>query len=94
MNKERVQLLRDAGFMSLAGMKTTSDLSTEKFRVLQDILNAEKADAPVWKNFSTYPASCQRIGVGWIEGARQRPAEYEKRKIILSRRPCRTSALG
>ena len=47
--------------------------------VAADILQALKADAQVWQNFSTYPESYQRIRVGWIENARKRPAEFDKR---------------
>jgi len=79
MNKERVRRLIDAGLMSPAGLAAAGDLSTEKFTIAADIIQALKADAQVWQNFSAFPESYQRIRVGWIEGARKRPAEFEKR---------------
>ena len=79
MNKERVRRLRDAGLMSPSGLAAAGDLSTEKFTIAADITRALKADAQVWQNFSAFSESYKRIRVGWIEGARKRPAEFEKR---------------
>ena len=79
MNKERVRRLIAAGLMTPAGLAAAGDLSTENFTIAEDILQALKADAQVWQNFSAFPESYQRIRVGWIEGARKRPAEFEKR---------------
>ena len=79
MNKERVRRLIAAGLMTPAGLAAAGDLSTENFTIAEDILQALKADAQVWHNFCAFPESYQRIRVGWIEGARKRPAEFEKR---------------
>ena len=79
MNKERVRRLIAAGLMTPAGLAAAGDLSTENFTIAEDILQALKADAQVWHNFRAFPESYQRIRVGWIEGARKHPAEFEKR---------------
>ena len=79
MNRERVRRLLAAGLMTPAGLAAAGDLSKENFVIPEDILHALKADAQVWENFSAFPESYQRIRVGWIEGARKRPAEFEKR---------------
>jgi len=79
MNKERVRRLIDAGLMTPAGLAAAGDLSTEKFTISAGIMQALKADAQIWQNFSAFPESYRRIRVGWIEGARKRPAEFEKR---------------
>ncbi len=44
-----------------------------------DILAALKADREIWKNFRAFSDSYKRIRVGYIEGARDRPAEFAKR---------------
>jgi uncharacterized protein YdeI (YjbR/CyaY-like superfamily) len=44
-----------------------------------DIRAALQADPAVWRSFQRFPASYRRIRVGWIEGARRRPAEFRKR---------------
>jgi uncharacterized protein YdeI (YjbR/CyaY-like superfamily) len=79
MNKERVRRLIKAGRMTPAGLAAAGDLSIENFRISEDILKALEADETTWKNYNNFPASYQRIRVGWIEGARKRPAEFEKR---------------
>jgi len=83
MNKERVRRLIAAGLMTPAGLAATGDLSTEKFTIKEDILEALQADEKTWVNFQAFPESYQRIRVGWIEGARKRPAEFEKRLRYL-----------
>ena len=79
MNKERVRRLIKAGKMTPAGLAAAGDLSVKSFHVPDDILAALQADEQTWKNYNSFPASYQRIRVGWIEGARRRPAEFEKR---------------
>jgi uncharacterized protein YdeI (YjbR/CyaY-like superfamily) len=54
-------------------------LKKGKTHVPKDIEAALKADPQVWRNFKSFPASYQRIRIGWIDGARARPAEMKKR---------------
>jgi uncharacterized protein YdeI (YjbR/CyaY-like superfamily) len=79
MNKERVRRLIAAGLMTPAGLAVAGDLSLENFKFPADILKALQADEQTWKNFNGFPESYQRIRIGWIDGARKRPAEFEKR---------------
>jgi uncharacterized protein YdeI (YjbR/CyaY-like superfamily) len=91
MNKERIRRLIAAKKMTKAGMESighelTEDLrkssaakQLKAFHPPEDILDALKADPLVWKNYEEFPASYRRIRVGWIEGARNRPAEFQKR---------------
>jgi uncharacterized protein YdeI (YjbR/CyaY-like superfamily) len=79
MNKERVRRLIIAGLMTPSGLVVVGDLWTENFTIADDILQALKANAQVWQNFNSFPESYRRIRVGWIEGARKRPADFEKR---------------
>ena len=79
MNKERVRRMIAAGLMTPAGLKAAGDLSTENFTIAEDIQLALESDTQVWQNFCAFPESYRRIRVGWIEGARKRPAEFEKR---------------
>lgn len=65
--------------MTPAGLAAAGDLSTEKFGTPADILQALKADAQAWMYFVAFPESYERICIGWIEGARKRPEEFEKR---------------
>lgn len=44
-----------------------------------DILTALKADPQTWRNFRAFSDPYKRIRVAYIEGARDRPAEFAKR---------------
>lgn len=91
MNKERILRLIAAKKMTKAGMASiehhlTEDLKKKSvseqlktFQMPDDILDALKADPTIWKNFQAFPESYKRIRVGWIEGARHRPEEFQKR---------------
>ena len=89
MNKERVRRLAAAKKMTRAGWDSIAheldDAKTEKTKTLkkaelpEDILDALKADAAVWENFQAFPESYKQIRVGWIDGVRKRPEEFEKR---------------
>ncbi len=79
MNKERVGRLIKAGKMTHAGLIAAGDISVEKFDIPSDILKALKADKQIWRNFQSFSESYKRIRVGWIDGARKRPEEFDKR---------------
>lgn len=90
MNKERVRRLAAAKKMTRAGWdsighelepesKASKTKTLKKVELPQDILDALKADPIVWKNFQAFPESYKQIRVGWIDGARKRPEEFQKR---------------
>ena len=59
--------------------ETVEDILNEKFVVPADILKAIKANQEAWKNFQKFSDSYKRIRIAFIDGARQRPAEFKKR---------------
>ncbi len=65
--------------MTPAGLRAVGGLLTEDFIIAQDILNALKADSQTWSNFQEFPESYTRIRIGWIDAARKRPQEFNKR---------------
>jgi uncharacterized protein YdeI (YjbR/CyaY-like superfamily) len=79
MNKERVRRLIEQGRMTQAGLDMLGDALEGEFEVPADIEEALRADVQVWENFQQFPESYKRIRVGWIDGARHRPEEFEKR---------------
>ncbi|MGN0532693.1 MAG: YdeI/OmpD-associated family protein [Eubacterium sp.] len=44
-----------------------------------DILDAIKADPTAWKNYKRFPQAYKRIRVAYIDAARKRPKEFEKK---------------
>jgi uncharacterized protein YdeI (YjbR/CyaY-like superfamily) len=54
-------------------------LVAKPVRVPPDILAALKADPETWKNFRAFSESYKRIRIGYLEGSRDRPEQFEKR---------------
>jgi uncharacterized protein YdeI (YjbR/CyaY-like superfamily) len=79
MNKERVRRLHEQGLMTEAGLAAGVDFLDEAFEVPADLLAEIKEDKETWENFREFPDSYVRIRIGWIDGARNRPEEFEKR---------------
>jgi uncharacterized protein YdeI (YjbR/CyaY-like superfamily) len=78
MNRERVLRQRAAGRMTQARLDAIGDLDTQ-FELPPDIEAALKADDETWRNYQSQPESYQRIRVGFIEGARNRPEMFQRR---------------
>lgn len=59
--------------------ETLGDMLNEEFVIPPDILKAIRANREAWKNFQKFSDSYKRIRIAFIEGARKRPAEFQKR---------------
>ena len=80
MNLERARRLIAAHRMTKAGLRVIGDqLKLTRLHVAPDILAALRAEPGALANFRRFPASYKRIRIGFIEGARDRPAECKKR---------------
>ncbi len=77
LNLERMKKLIANGFMTPAGLKYYP--GPTEFQIPKDILKEIKKDIETWNNFHTFDKSYQTIRVGFIEGARNRPEEFQKR---------------
>jgi uncharacterized protein YdeI (YjbR/CyaY-like superfamily) len=60
-------------------LATLGEVSTEGFEIPSDILQALEANKQAWENFQRYAGPYQRIRIAFIDGARNRPAEFQKR---------------
>jgi uncharacterized protein YdeI (YjbR/CyaY-like superfamily) len=78
-NKERLRDLLKKKKVIKEVRDTLGDVFKEKFVVPKDILSAIKSNKTAWKHFQKFSASYKRIRIGFIDGARKRPAEFEKR---------------
>jgi uncharacterized protein YdeI (YjbR/CyaY-like superfamily) len=81
-NKERLRALVARGRVPKTVLATIGDLDFlqgEKLQIAPDILESLKANKVAWKHFRGYSDSYKRIRIGFIEGARHRPAEFRKR---------------
>jgi len=59
--------------------ETLGDILNEEFVIPPDILKAIKSNKEAWKNFQKFSDSYKRIRIAFIDGARDRPTEFQKR---------------
>lgn len=78
-NKERLRALAGEGKVMPEVLKSLGDLSNEKFEIPPDILKAIKANEHAWENFQKFSDAYKRIRIAFIDGARKRPQEFQKR---------------
>jgi len=78
-NIERLRHLVSQGLVVDEVLATLGDLLEREFVFPPDILESIKADKQAWENYQTFSDSYKRIRVAYIEGARKRPEEFQKR---------------
>jgi len=78
-NKERLRELVRRGMVLPAVQATLGEVLTEEFTIPPDILKEIKANKAAWANFQKFSPEYQRIRIAFIEGARKRPVEFNKR---------------
>jgi uncharacterized protein YdeI (YjbR/CyaY-like superfamily) len=66
----------------------------KRFRMPGDILCVIKENREAWKNYKRMPRSYIRIRIGFIEGARKRPKEYQKRLNYFIRMTSKNRLFG
>ena len=78
-NKERLRNLLKQKKVIKEVRDSLGDILEEKFNIAEDILQELKSNKEAWKHFQKYSDPYKRIRIGFIEGARKRPAEFRKR---------------
>lgn len=78
-NRERLKWLLENGMIHAKLVPEVQQIVSEPFRFPKDIMDRLRADKVVWKNFSKFSEPYKRIRIGYIESARKRPEEFEKR---------------
>ena len=57
----------------------TRRILSEPFIFPNDIIDKLKENEMVWKNYQSFSEAYKRIRIAYIEAARKRPEEFEKR---------------
>ena len=78
-NIERLRYLVSQGMVVDEVLESLGDVLEQEFVFPADILEAIKADEQAWENYQAFSESYKRIRVAFIEGARNRPEEFQKR---------------
>jgi uncharacterized protein YdeI (YjbR/CyaY-like superfamily) len=94
MNIERLRGLVARRRVKPAVRARLPDLSEDAFEYPEDIVRAIQANPHAWRNYERLPARYRRIRVAYIDGARKRPAEFEKRLQNFIRRTAKGERFG
>lgn len=78
-NLERLRKLIAEGRVHKSVLEGMQALPATRLVVARDILQALKEDKSAWANYRKFSPAYKRIRIGFIEGARNRPAEFQKR---------------
>ena len=78
-NIERLILLDKEGKIHPKIRPSIEEIIKTPFVFPEDVLDAIRADGEAWKNYGAFSESYKRIRVAYIDAARRRPAEFEKR---------------
>ncbi len=78
-NVERLIDLDARGLIHPKVRPSVAELVSAPFVFPEDILAAVRADETAWKNYLAFSEPYKRIRVAYIDAARKRPAEFEKR---------------
>jgi uncharacterized protein YdeI (YjbR/CyaY-like superfamily) len=93
-NKERLRALAAQGKLIREVKESLGGILQEEFKIAPDILKAIRADEQAWGNFQHFSEPYKRIRIAFIEGARKRPEEFQKRLHYFIRMTARNKHFG
>ena len=79
INIERLKNLAQKGMLHPKIGTITKEIIEKKFIFPDDIIKKLKSDKDVWENYQKFSDSYKRIRISYIDGARGRPEEFDKR---------------
>lgn len=78
-NIERLIRLEKQGLLHPRIRQEVLPVIRSPYEFPEDILEVLRQDAVVWENYRAFPEPYRRIRVAYIDAARKRPGEFEKR---------------
>jgi uncharacterized protein YdeI (YjbR/CyaY-like superfamily) len=93
-NIERLKRLIDRGKLIPEVLEGLGGLDLDQFEYPQDIMAVLREDPQVWVNFQRYSGAYQRIRIAYIDSARNRPGEFEKRLQNLIQKTAKDKQFG
>jgi uncharacterized protein YdeI (YjbR/CyaY-like superfamily) len=85
-NKERLRRMIEQGKVMPDVLPTIRDVVEEDFEFPPDIEAALRGSPEAWENFQRYSGAYRRIRIAYVDTARNRPAEFQKRLQHLIRK--------
>lgn len=93
-NKERMKWLLQKGMIHPSMQDTAKKILKEEFVFPPDIIETIKSDELVWENYSKFSDVYKRIRIAYIDAARKRPDEFEKRLHNFMRKTRENKQIG
>lgn len=93
-NRERLKHLIAQGRVMPEVFKDLAGLDLENFKIAEDILAAIQGNEQAWENFQLFSDSYKRIRISYIEGARNRPQEFQKRLAYFIKKTAANKQIG
>jgi uncharacterized protein YdeI (YjbR/CyaY-like superfamily) len=78
-NIERLRRLAGEGAVLPEVLSSVAELLNAPFDFAADVMDALRENDAAWNNFQRYSEAYRRIRVAFVDSARNRPAEFEKR---------------
>jgi uncharacterized protein YdeI (YjbR/CyaY-like superfamily) len=78
-NKERLAKLVEEGKVIAPVLATLGNILNEEFVMPPDIIKRIQSNKTAWENFRKFSPAYKRIRIAFIDAARNRPDEFEKR---------------
>lgn len=80
-NVERLIEMDRRGLIHPKVRPSVEGLISAPFEYPDDIIEAIRKDGAAWENYLKFPEPYKRIRVSYVDAARKRPAEFEKRLL-------------
>lgn len=93
-NKERLRWLDERGMIHPTVQEAARRALAEPFVFPDDVVDAIRADADAWRNYNAFSESYRRIRVAYVDAARIRPEEFDRRLASLIRATAKGRKLG
>lgn len=93
-NRERLARLLAAGLVHPAVARELEDISAEAFEIPEDIRDALEGAEGAWEFFANTAPAYQRIRAAYVDHARNRPDEFNKRLRHLVERSAKKEQFG
>jgi uncharacterized protein YdeI (YjbR/CyaY-like superfamily) len=93
-NKERLAYLDNEGKLTQEVQLELRDNRPEDFEIPEDIIAALKSNEAAWAFFKDTSPSYQRIRAAYVDHARNRPGEFDKRLDNLVEKSVRGEQFG
>lgn len=94
MNRARARRLVREKRMTKAGLDAIGSLRAARLVIPPDIKVALQRDPLAWKHFQRFPVTYRRLRIAFVNGARRRPDEFERRLGHLVRRSAKNERFG